>query len=339
MAATDLNCPACARVGTLRPDFEIYYWRENRLQFLRCDHCGLSFAHPFLTSELISQGNQALVQFYQRGRTWDQEFYDARKAYLRGKVLASRLSRWKPRGRLLDLGCYNGFVGYGVAQHSDWTVEGLEIAPELARFVETRLGLRCHLGTLQEAQIPDASYDWIICHDLIEHINETQNFLSAITRILKPGGRIEIITPNAIQDLAYARRASAAGRPMTMLLNHIMMFSPKSLELALSRTGLKINQLYTYDLSHTPKDMGWFGLGKPGPLEERPSMLENSAFAREAGLIPEWSDESLAQLRSHPKTSALYGFLKHRLPEALRIRVPARIGLGHEIYAVAEKPV
>jgi 2-polyprenyl-3-methyl-5-hydroxy-6-metoxy-1,4-benzoquinol methylase len=329
-------CPICASARLESRSLEISYWREHLIRFDRCSECGAVFANPMPSDELISRGNSALVRWYQQGRTFEHEFRDARQAYLRGRVLARRLKRFKRKGRLLDLGCYNGFLLLGVRDHSEWEVEGLEISDDLSHFIEGKLGIRCHNGTLETLALPSASYDFVVCHDLIEHINRPEIFLSEIARILRPGGRIQIITPNAIQDLSFARRAWASGTPLTMLLNHILMFSPRALETALARAGLRIRRLYGYDVRYSLKDFGLFGLGKPVGITQGP-LLEETIRLPLRDLLAQWEPARIAELRSHRKTSAFYGFVRETLPGWLTWRVPARLGIGHELYALAEK--
>lgn len=290
------------------------------------------------STDVIRDGNDALVRFYQRGRTFSDEFRDARQAYLRGRLFASKLKRFKNAGRLLDIGCFNGFLPLGIRDHSGWTVEGVEISEEMSSFVNDKLNIKCHRGTLEELALPADSYDFIICHDLIEHINQPEKFLAEITRILKPGGRIQIITPNANQDLSFSRRAFKRGLPVTMLLNHIFYFSPKTMKTALERMGLKIRELYCYDLRYVAKDFGWFGSGTPDHLELGPSMRETLRLECSSP-IREWNQNRIEELRNHPKVKPLYGFFRETLPRALRLKGPAWLGLGHEIYAIAEKPL
>jgi len=286
---------------------------------------------------LIARGNDALVKWYGRGRTFEHDFRDARQAYLRGKLLARKLKRWKKRGALLDIGCNNGFLPLGIRDHSEWEVQGLEISQEMAHFVSTKLGISTHHGTLESARLPSEAYEFIICHDIIEHVNHPKKFVSELARILKPGGRIQIITPNAIQDLAFAQRAHNQGTPVTMLLNHITDYSPRALERALLGAGLCLRKLYCYDVRYAAKDFGLFGMNPPRDVAPGPRMAEALELPSRDELS-QWDAGAIERLRRHPKVSGLYGWWRETLPGALRLRVPPGLRIGHEIYALAEKP-
>lgn len=331
-----IECPVCGS-SKLQNSLELRYWRENRLSFSDCVDCRLTFANPMPSDALITKGNEALVRLYHRGRSFEQEFRDARQAYLRGKVLAAKLRGWKKRGRFLEIGSYQGFLSLGVKENCAWDVETLEIAPALAEFTRSTLGIPCHQGTLETSELKKGSYDFILCHDLIEHINKPEEFLLQLSALLAPGGRVQILTPNTIQDFAYNRRAHAAGKAPTIVLNHIMNFSPVSLKIALEKAQLRIRKMHCYGVKHALKDFGVFGLGQPDPNPQSPSIAETMQLPLNS-LLGEWTPVRLQQLREHPKTSWNYAFWKEILPAFFRLKLPPALGIGHEIYALAEKP-
>ena len=329
------QCPIC-HSPKIAFALVVHYWRENPLRFYRCEDCEAHFANPMPSDEVITQGCNALVKWHGKGRTGEDDFRDARQAYLRGMLLAKKLKRWKRKGTLLDIGCNNGFLPLGVRDHSEWEVHGLEISDEMASFVQNQLKIPTHHGTLEGANLPSGQYDFIICHDIIEHVNQPEKFVSELSRILAPGGRLQIITPNAIQDLAFSKRAYAAGTPMTMLLNHIMYFSPKALQTALERAGLKTRKLHCYDVRYALKDFGVFGLNPPRDIQPGPEMAQALKLpARDE--LSQWDASRIAELRAHPKVSASYGFFRETLPRAFTLKVPPGFKIGHEIYALAEK--
>jgi hypothetical protein len=163
-----------------------------------------------------------------------------------------------------------------------------------------------------------------------------RSFCGSWVRSWPRAGRVQIITPNGRQDLAYTRRAHSAGIPLCILLNHILFFRPGTLRLALESVGLSPLQLYCYDIRNAWKDFGLFGAGRPVPGAAPPSM-EEALLLEERKTLSLWTPEKVEELRSHPKSSWAYGLLKETVPGALRLRLPERLELGHEIYALAEK--
>ncbi len=101
----------------------------------------------------------------------------------------------RPGGRLLDVGCGDGefiarMAGLG------WSVEGLDFDPHAVEVARSR-GLTVHLGGLAEQGYPDASFDAVVLSHLIEHVYRPAQLLGECARILKPGGLLSIVTPNA----------------------------------------------------------------------------------------------------------------------------------------------
>jgi len=100
--------------------------------------------------------------------------------------------------RLADVGCRDGrdaeyyrTVGKAVEVH------GFEIAPpplEQAR----RRGVIGHVWVSGEGPCPvaDAYFDVVVAGDVIEHLFDTDAFLSELNRVLRPGGKLIVTTPN-----------------------------------------------------------------------------------------------------------------------------------------------
>jgi hypothetical protein len=55
--------------------------------------------------------------------------------------------------------------------------------------------------------------------------------------------------------------------------------------------------------------------------------------------LDQWDETQLKRLRLNPKTSLFYGWIREILPKSLTFHVPGKIGVGHELYALAERPV
>jgi methionine biosynthesis protein MetW len=104
-------------------------------------------------------------------------------------------------GRVLDIGCGNGFFLAELDRRHDlrargWELTGVDYSP--AVLVEARQHPyafeRCNLE--EGIPFPDASFDIVTASELIEHIYNPDHLLSEIHRILRPGGRAVLTTPN-----------------------------------------------------------------------------------------------------------------------------------------------
>jgi SAM-dependent methyltransferase len=102
---------------------------------------------------------------------------------------------WQAGGRLLDIGCGAGRQ-MALMGTLGWAVEGVDFDPQAVAAAQGR-GLAVRLGSLEAQRYPDASFDAVILSHVIEHVHEPQLLLREIARILKPGGRLVVLTPNA----------------------------------------------------------------------------------------------------------------------------------------------
>ena len=51
-------------------------------------------------------------------------------------------------------------------------------------------------GTLEDARFPDGRFAVVVLSDLLEHVREPMIFLREVRRVLRPGGRLLIVTPD-----------------------------------------------------------------------------------------------------------------------------------------------
>jgi 2-polyprenyl-3-methyl-5-hydroxy-6-metoxy-1,4-benzoquinol methylase len=96
--------------------------------------------------------------------------------------------------QLLDIGCGGGeFLRR--AQFLGWRTEGVDLDPRAVAAAQS-LGLNVSIGSIDSyANVRDA-FDVVTCNHVIEHVYDPCHLVAAIHRILKPGGRLWIETPN-----------------------------------------------------------------------------------------------------------------------------------------------
>ena len=137
-----------------------------------------------------------------------------------------------PGGRLLDVGAGNG----AFLQRMDalgWRVEGVDTDPAVAHRAR-ELGLSIHLGTLESRGYPDGVFDAVTMSHLIEHVHEPAPLLRECHRILRPGGRLVVVTPNG--DSWGHRRFTSDWRGLEPP-RHIHVFTPQALQRLLKSAG------------------------------------------------------------------------------------------------------
>ena len=97
--------------------------------------------------------------------------------------------------RLLDIGCGNG-VFISKMQSLGWYVEGTDIDLASIEYARNIFKLNVHYGEIHDLSIRSNSFDIITLNHVIEHIDNPSVLLSECYRILKPGGKLVLLTPN-----------------------------------------------------------------------------------------------------------------------------------------------
>jgi 2-polyprenyl-3-methyl-5-hydroxy-6-metoxy-1,4-benzoquinol methylase len=101
----------------------------------------------------------------------------------------------RPAGRLLDVGCGNGGMMQRLAELG-WQAEGVDFDPDAVQQARAR-GLPVRLGALHHQAYPDEHFDAITMTHVVEHVPDPLALLRESHRILRPGGRLALVTPNA----------------------------------------------------------------------------------------------------------------------------------------------
>lgn len=104
----------------------------------------------------------------------------------------------QPGARLLDIGCWDGWLAQQVAQHLGTAdICGVDINAAAVKRARAR-GMAAQVCDLNEERLPspDASFDAILCSEVLEHVFAPDDVLLEIRRVLKPSGYAVLTTPN-----------------------------------------------------------------------------------------------------------------------------------------------
>ncbi len=110
----------------------------------------------------------------------------------RHRTITDFLSRSDQSGLVLDIGCGSSRIIQSIPN-----AVGLDIELKKLRFIQGRLG-NPPLVQASMMQLPfrDASFDKVVCSEVIEHVEKDPVIYSEISRVLKPGGALIIGTPD-----------------------------------------------------------------------------------------------------------------------------------------------
>lgn len=195
----------------------------------KCNVCNLIFA------ELEERDNYYSDKYE---RMIDGEYLaEERGRRLASDKILSRIMKYKDSGKLLDIGCANGFF-LDQAKKKGFAVQGVELSEWAAQYAREKLQLDVFQGTLSEAAFPDGSFDVVVMLDVIEHLVDPKEMLLEIRRILKRDGILYISTPNIASFMSRILQARWWG----INKYHLYYFSKQTLERMLDACGFKVRK-------------------------------------------------------------------------------------------------
>jgi SAM-dependent methyltransferase len=163
---------------------------------------------------------------------------------------------------ILEVGSSVGFNCLGLAElFADARVVGVEPdgdAVAIATAMAGDFGLAGAAfvtGVGERLPFADASFDWIICHTVIEHVNDVDICIAEMARVLRPGGFLHLEAPNYIwpwephlrivvpplcpKPLMRALARVQGARSQAAYADHLKLVHPAWIERTLARQGLR----------------------------------------------------------------------------------------------------
>ena len=151
---------------------------------------------------------------------------------------------WQGRD-VLDLGCAGGFMAEALALRGanvtgiDPAADAIDAARAHARESGLRIGYDVGVG--EALPYESASFDAVVCVDVLEHVADLAKVLSEVVRTLRPGGLFlfDTINRNPLARLATITVAEDVLRLLPRGTHDPAMFiRPTELRAAMQRAGL-----------------------------------------------------------------------------------------------------
>jgi len=226
MKGTDI-CPVCGSA-----DAHPVVSRRG-FSYVRCHRCQATYVAPAPSAEEVANIYQDPSYFAGNTEIGYGDYVAMHKVlapHFRRRLWI--LGRWLPeRGRLLDVGCADGFF-LELARADGWEVAGVEISEPMAEETARQLGVP--IVTSIEKLPEDAVYDAVTLWEVVEHFREPVTELRRLVRRLRPGGALMLSTPNV-------GHWQAMNAPDAWNLfcppAHLVLFTDVSLKVALEKAG------------------------------------------------------------------------------------------------------
>jgi 2-polyprenyl-3-methyl-5-hydroxy-6-metoxy-1,4-benzoquinol methylase len=197
------------------------------VKIVRCLNCGLIYLEP-------KPDTAQLLQVY--ANMQDDLYLTQEKSRSRSaKLLLGKLSRYKGKGRLLDVGCATGIL-LNEAKKLGWEVYGVELSSWAISLAREKFGIDICRGTLKDAKFPGNYFDAVVMADSIEHFYNPKDSLKEAARILKTDGIICLSTPDAGSILSKIMGKNWHG----IKKSHLFYFNKTTISKMLNDSGFKI---------------------------------------------------------------------------------------------------
>ena len=178
-----------------------------------------------------------------------QRFWHAGKLTMIDQLIRPHL---RAGSRLLEIGCGAGNFLLQATVPGSYPV-ALDLSMQALTFVRSRLqeaafgdkspsGFACTQAIGESLPLVDGSFDCVLLSEVIEHLDAPEISIREAVRVLRPGGRLLVTTPNyrsfwPLMEWAVDRLNMA---PKMAGEQHVSRFHPSSLKQMLVETGLQM---------------------------------------------------------------------------------------------------
>jgi len=224
----DSECPVCFSSKNKNHVLNVSAY-SGELHLFCCDDCGTRFYFP-------SHG----IRNYEKAT----ENIAAVRHYVEVGASIEIMNRWifkaiQPDipGKFLDVGCGFGFCLDLVRHNSKWEVVGADPS-NYAKLGGEWLNLQIYNSYFQDTlELKEKKFNCIFSSEVIEHVPDPYSFMRLLGEHIEPSGQIVITTPNA--DLISEKTDTAELQAILNPNEHIILFSKKSIQILLKKTGYK----------------------------------------------------------------------------------------------------
>jgi SAM-dependent methyltransferase len=169
---------------------------------------------------------------------------------------------------VLDLGCGTGVAARAVAATPGFTghVTGIDVSPYLTAEATRLAGeegligaVHFQTGDSQGLNLPDASFDSVIAHTLVSHVQNPLTVLGEIRRMVKPGGTVGIFDGDYASMTFQGDDPEKGKADDEMIINAIVTNSRvmRQMPRLLSDAGFDLTASFSYVVADIGKADFW----------------------------------------------------------------------------------
>ncbi len=211
--------------------------------------------------------------FDYEAKRWGASPLRARPWYMNGLKLHYLLEDLVPvTGRVLDVGCGGGSVAKAVKHaRPDLEVSACDVSRSaIAAASASPEGADFRLATAERLPFGDGELSFVWIFDVLEHVEDPDQVLREVARVLKPGGGFHIVLPLEGQPRTLYRLVGCGTRWTAKVRHggHIQIFSAQRFRELASACGLPVTRTrWSYHVTLQVLDLVYFSwLDLRGPV-------------------------------------------------------------------------
>ncbi len=139
---------------------------------------------------------------------------------------------------VLDAGCGTGWFSKAAAERGA-NVTSMDLGEGLLQQVSIKCKSNRVVGSILNIPFSDNTFDYIVSSEVIEHIPQPLDAIDELYRVLKPGGKLVLSTPNKVWYFSIWIANALKLRPYQGLENWV---SRSQLKNKLKETGFQIDE-------------------------------------------------------------------------------------------------
>jgi ubiquinone/menaquinone biosynthesis C-methylase UbiE len=231
-----------------------------------------------------------------RGKHWF--FHEVLRDYLDAMDIDSA-------DNVLDLGCGTGVAARTIARRANFSgrVTGIDLSTylvETAKLLAEEEGLATlvefHSGDTRDLDIHDGSFDAVVAHTLVSHVEEPLTALKEAGRVVKPAGLIAIFDGDyasltfALDDAVQSKRYDEALISAVVTSPRVMRQMPRLIQQA----GLEMVRTFPYIMAEVGEGDFWLSaIDSFEKLAPKSGQMTETEAARWANALHEASDNGV----------------------------------------------
>jgi ubiquinone/menaquinone biosynthesis C-methylase UbiE len=169
---------------------------------------------------------------------------------------------------VLDLGCGTGVAARAIARRKGFTgrITGIDVSPYLIaaakRLAEGKGvagAVEFRTGDSRTLNLPEASFDAVVAHTLVSHVQDPLTVLREIVRIVKPGGTVGIFDGD-YASLTFGSDDPAKGKADDETIINAIVTNPRvmrQMPQLLREAGLELDASFSYVVADIGKADFW----------------------------------------------------------------------------------